>query len=81
MQTMPSKQCARTMVSTQSAISSREGSEYFMPLWPMAMPSSTPMVLKMKARRRLADEAFDQHADLVEMAWPGCSRCRSYRWR
>ena len=48
MQTMPSKQCARIMVSTQSAISSREGREYFIPEWPMAMPSSTPMVLKMK---------------------------------
>ena len=41
----PSKQCAWTIVSTQSAISSREGSEYFIPAWPIAMPSSTPMVL------------------------------------
>ena len=47
MQTMPSKQCALSMVSTQSAMSSRDGSENFMPPWPMAMPSSTPMVLKM----------------------------------
>ena len=31
MQTMPSKQWAAIMVSTQSAISSRDGSEYFMP--------------------------------------------------
>ncbi len=28
-----------------------DGSEYFMPAWPMAMPSSTPMVLNTKARR------------------------------
>src|SRR5206468_7239696 len=33
------------MVSTESAISSRLGREYFMPTWPMAMPSSTPIVL------------------------------------
>ena len=46
MQIMPSKQWASTIVSTQSAINSRLGSEYFMPAWPMAMPSSTPMVLK-----------------------------------
>ena len=45
MQTTPSKQCARSMVSTQSAISSRDASEYFIPPCPMAMPSSTPMVL------------------------------------
>ena len=45
MQIMPSKQCASIIVSTQSAISSREGSEYFIPTWPIAMPSSTPMVL------------------------------------
>lgn len=31
MQTTPSKQWARSIVSTESAISSREASEYFMP--------------------------------------------------
>ncbi len=45
MQIIASKQCAWIIVSTQSAISSREGSEYFIPSWPMAMPSSTPIVL------------------------------------
>jgi hypothetical protein len=30
--------------STESAITSREGSEAFMPAWPMAMPSVTVMV-------------------------------------
>ncbi len=45
MQTMPSNRCALTIVSTQSATSSRLGSEYFMPVWPMAMPSQIPMVL------------------------------------
>ena len=48
MHTMPSKQCASIIVSTQSAISSREGSEYFIPACPMAIPSSTPMVLNSK---------------------------------
>src|SRR6478609_11725796 len=45
MQTMASAQCALTMYSTESAMSSRDGSEYSMPPWPMAMPSSTAMVL------------------------------------
>ena len=44
-QTMASNLWASIIVSTQSAINSREGSEYFIPRWPMAMPSSTPMVL------------------------------------
>ena len=72
MQTMPSKQCARTMVSTQSAMSSREGSEYFIPPWPMAMPSSTPMVLKMNGTppasrtRRLTSMPTS-----FRWAWPG----------
>ncbi len=45
MQIIASKQWAWIIVSTQSAISSREGSENFIPSWPMAMPSSTPIVL------------------------------------
>ncbi len=45
MHTTPSKQWARSIVSTQSAISSRLARLYFMPTWPMAMPSSTPIVL------------------------------------
>ena len=48
MQTMPSKQWARIMVSTQSAMSSREGRQNLIPPCPMAMPSSTPMVLNSK---------------------------------
>src|SRR5476651_2107696 len=43
--TMASAQCAFTMYSTESAINSREGNEYSMPPWPMAIPSSTAMVL------------------------------------
>ena len=49
MHTMASAQWALTMYSTESAIRSREGSEYSMPPWPMAMPSSTAMVLNSLA--------------------------------
>ncbi len=44
MHTSASAQWALAMYSTASAISSREGSEYSMPSWPIAMPSSTAMV-------------------------------------
>ena len=43
MKTMPSKPWASAMDSQLSAISSREAREYFMPMWPIAMPSHTPM--------------------------------------
>ena len=46
--TSTSAQCALTMYSTESAISSREGSEYSIPPWPIAMPSSTAMVLNSR---------------------------------
>jgi len=49
MQTSASAQCAFTMYSTESAIISREGRLYNMPLWPMAMPSSMAMVLNSLA--------------------------------
>ena len=44
MQTIASNLWAATSVSTQSAMSSRDGSEYFMPVWAIARPSHTPMV-------------------------------------
>src|SRR6202034_2275742 len=44
-QIIASAQCALTMYSTESAISSRDGSEYSIPPWPIAMPSSTAIVL------------------------------------
>ncbi|OQB88274.1 MAG: hypothetical protein BWX86_02698 [Verrucomicrobia bacterium ADurb.Bin122] len=72
MQIMPSKQWARRTVSTQSAMSSRDGRENFMPEWPMAMPSSTPMVLKTKGTppasrtRRLTSWPTS-----LRCAWPG----------
>ena len=41
--TMPSKRWASVMTSMESAMISRDGSEYCMPSWPMAMPSQMPM--------------------------------------
>ena len=49
MHTNASAQWALTMYSTESAISSREGREYNIPPWPMAIPSSTAMVLNSLA--------------------------------
>ena len=48
-QTMASAQWALTMYSTESAIKSREGNEYSMPSCPIAIPSSTAMVLNSLA--------------------------------
>ena len=48
MQIMASNWWASIMVSTLSAMSSRLGSEYFMPKCPIAIPSSMPMVLNIK---------------------------------
>ena len=45
MNTRASKQCAFTIHSMVSAISSRELKEKCIPSWPMAIPSQTPMVL------------------------------------
>ena len=72
MQIMPSKQCAMSIVSTLSAISSREGSENFMPPWPMAIPSSTPMVLKIKGTPPAArTRRFMSMPTSFRWAWPG----------
>ena len=49
MHTSASAQWALTIYSTLSAIKSRLGSEYSIPLCPMAMPSSTAMVLNSLA--------------------------------
>ena len=47
--TIASAQCAFTMYSTLSAIISRDGSEYSIPSWPIAIPSSTAIVLNSLA--------------------------------
>ena len=41
--TSPSSAWARVMISTESMMSSRLGSENFIPSWFIAMPSQTPM--------------------------------------
>ena len=45
--TSPSNWWATAMASVESAIRSRVTSEYFMPTWPMAMPSHTAMAGNM----------------------------------
>ena len=72
MQIMPSKQCAAIIVSTESAISSRLGRLYFMPAWPIAMPSSTPMVLNMNGTPPAARTAARTTSPKTfRCAWPG----------
>ena len=50
MHTRASTLCAPAMYSTLSAIISREGSEYSIPSWPIAMPSSMAIVLNSAAK-------------------------------
>lgn len=68
MHTSASAQWALTMYSTESAMMSRLGSEYSMPSWPMAMPSSTAMVLNSLATPPAASISR-------ATSWP-----RSLRW-
>ena len=72
MQTIASAQCAFTMYSTESAISSRLGREYSMPPCPIAMPSSTAIVLNS---RGTAPAAWTASATTCPTSrrctWPG----------
>ena len=68
MQTMASAQCALTMYSTLSAMISRDGRLYNMPSWPIAMPSSTAMVLNSLA----TPPAFSISR---ATSWPRSFRC------
>src|SRR5690606_8818531 len=68
MHTSASAQWALTMYSTASAMISRLGSEYSMPSWPMAMPSSTAMVLNSLA----TPPAFSISR---ATSWPRSFRC------
>jgi hypothetical protein len=67
-QIIASAQCALTMYSTESAISSRLGSEYSMPPCPIAMPSSTAIVLNSRGTAPAARTA-------PAMTWPTSRRC------
>ena len=72
MQIMPSKQWASIIVSTASAMISRLGSEYFMPPWPMAMPSSTPIVLNTKGTPPASrTHCLTYSPTLSRWTWPG----------
>ena len=68
MQTRASAQCAFTMYSTESAMSSRLGREYSIPPWPMAIPSSTAIVLNSRGTAPAALTAS-------ETTWPTSRRC------
>ena len=68
MQTRASAQWAFTMYSTLSAISSREGRLYSIPPCPMAMPSSTAIVLNSLATPPACfDLAGDQLSEILQM--------------
>ncbi len=72
MQIMASKQWALIIVSTLSAMISRLGSEYFIPAWPMAMPSSTPMVLNTKGIPPASrTHCLTNSPTLSRWTWPG----------
>ena len=70
--TRPSNWCAISMVSTLSQISSREARLYFMPTWPMAMPSQTPMAgMRMGVPPAIWTPALTASAILSRFMWPG----------
>ena len=54
----PSNLCDSATVSTLSAINSRLASEYRIPICPIAIPSSTPMVLNSKGTPPASRTAF-----------------------
>src|SRR5210317_2292862 len=70
--TMASKGWAWAMISTESAMISRLASEYFMPVWFMAIPSHTPMVPKaMGVPPAILIPAFTASSILSRWIWPG----------
>ena len=70
--TSPSSWWAMNIVSTLSQISSRLAREYFMPTWPMAMPSQTPMAgMRMGVPPAMRTPALTASAILSRWAWPG----------
>ena len=70
--TRPSSWWAMSMVSTLSQISSRLAREYFMPTWPMAMPSQTPMAgMRMGVPPAMLHAGLDGIGDLIQMRVAG----------
>ena len=79
MQISASAQCALHWYSTVSAMMSRLGSEYSMPVWPMAMPSSTAIVLNsrgMPPASRMASETM--RPTLLRWTWPGRNSSKEF---
>ena len=72
MSTSASNWCACASVSTLSAISSRLGSEYFMPMCPIAIPSHTPIAgTRMGVPPAARTPALTASAILSRLIWPG----------
>ena len=70
--TRPSNWWAVTMASVESAMRSRVTREYFMPTWPMAMPSHTAMAGKVTGVPPAARmPAFTASTILSRSMWPG----------
>ena len=70
--TSPSKGCAIAMISTESAMSSLEMREYFIPSWPMARPSHTPIVENsIGVPPATLTPAFTAEAISFKCRWPG----------
>ena len=70
--TSASKPWARAMASVESAMRSRVTREYFMPVWPMAMPSHTAMAGKtMGVPPAMATPSFTASTILSRFMWPG----------
>ena len=70
--TRPSNWWAMTMASVESAMRSRVTREYFIPTWPMAMPSHTAMAGNITGVPPAARiPAFTASAILSSPMWPG----------
>ena len=70
--TSASKPCANAMASVESAMRSRVTSEYFMPVWPIAMPSHTAIAGKtIGVPPAIATPIFTASTILSIFMWPG----------
>ena len=70
--TMPSKGWACAIISTESAMISRLASEYFIPVWFMAIPSHTPIVPNaMGVPPAILMPALTASKILSRWIWPG----------
>ncbi len=72
MQTIPSNRCDLIISSTESAIFSRDGSEYRIPSCPIAIPSQIPMVLNSNGvPPPAATPSLTRSASWRRCVWPG----------